>query len=149
MRNQYASELARHRPNELLIARENGYVGTAVRADMRTVDRSNVTRLWEFKIRASYEALGQILVYMAMARRAEEANGNAHLIRGVIAAFDFQPELIYAVERLNLSIELVTLPATLRSDVLHVSKATPIPMIPRRSGLFTPTDTASRQQETP
>jgi hypothetical protein len=94
----------------LLVARENGYAGTAVRADMRTIDRRNIIRLWEFKIRASYEALGQILVYVAMARRAE---GYDQPIRGVIAAFEFQPEIVYTVEGMNLGIELVTLPPVL------------------------------------
>jgi hypothetical protein len=110
IRDYYAEELGQHRPGELLIATENGYAGTAVRADMRTIDRGNVIRLWEFKIRASYEALGQILVYIAMARRAE---GFDRQVRGVIAAFEFQPEIANAIEIMNLSIELVTLPRVL------------------------------------
>lgn len=151
VRDSYAAELARHRPGEWLIARENSFDGTAVRADMRTIDRSNVTRLWEFKISASYEALGQILVYLAMARRAEEAAGNECLIRGVIAAFDFQPEVAYAVERLNLSIELVTLPPALAhaGGIPPCSNTAPIPVIPRQSGLIAPTVAIFNQQETP
>jgi len=129
VRDYYAAHLKQHRPSELLVARENSYAGSAVRADMRTIDRNNVTRLWEFKIRASYEALGQILVYVAMARRAE---GNNQLIRGVIAGFEFQPEIVDTVERLNLGIELVTL-----SPVLALAGGVPtgptlpaIPVIP-------------------
>ncbi|MFI6345050.1 hypothetical protein [Streptomyces sp. NPDC050560] len=105
---------------------------------MRTIDRSDVTRLWEFKIGASYEALGQILVYVAMARRAEEASGNDCLIRGVIAAFDFQPEIAYTVERMNLSIELVTLSPVLAYAGGIPASAEPasLPVIPGQSGLF-------------
>jgi hypothetical protein len=110
IRDYYAAELGQHRPGELLVARENSYAGTAVRADMRTIDRRNVIRLWEFKLRASYDALGQILVYVAMARRAE---GYSQPIRGVIAAFTFQPELVDTIERMNLGIELVWLPPVL------------------------------------
>lgn len=151
VRDYYASELAQHRPGELLIARENSYDGTAVRADMRTIDRSNVTRLWEFKISASYKALGQILVYMAMARRAEEAAGRTCLIRGVIAAFNFQPEIAYAVERLNLSIELVTLSPVLAhaGGIPTFAEPASLPAIPRQSGLLALTDAEPYQQETP
>lgn len=151
VRDYYASELAQHRPGELLIARENSYDGTAVRADMRTIDRSNVTRLWEFKISASYEALGQILVYLAMARRAEEAAGSDCLIRGVIAAFEFQPEIVYTVERLNLSIELVTLPPVLAHAGGIPTDAVPtsLPEIPRQSGLLASTGAEPNQQERP
>ncbi|MFC8412333.1 hypothetical protein [Streptomyces coelicoflavus] len=151
VRDYYASELAQHRPGELLIARENSYDGTAVRGDMRTVDRSNVTRLWEFKISASYEALGQILVYVAMARRAEEAAGNDCLIRGVIAAFNFQPELRYTVERMNLSIELVALPPALAhaGGIPTFAEPTLLPVIPGQSGLLASTGAESSQQETP
>jgi hypothetical protein len=129
VRDYYAEELGQHRPGERLIATENGYAGTAVRADMRTIDRRNVIRLWEFKIRASYEALGQILVYVAMARRAE---GYDRLIRGVIAAFEFQPELVDTVEMMNLGIELVTLPVVLaRAGGIPIGRAvTTIPQIP-------------------
>lgn len=129
IRDYYAAELAQYRPNERLVARENGYTGTQVRADMRTVDRANTVRLWEFKIRASYKALGQILVYVAMARRAE---GYDPLIRGVIAAFDFLPELVDTVERMNLNIELVTLPRVLALAGQIPSDYSPvaIPLIP-------------------
>lgn len=129
IRDYYAAELEQHRPDELLIARENSYAGTAVRADMRTIDRRNIIRLWEFKIRASYTALGQILVYVAMARRAE---GYEPPIRGVIAAFEFQREIIDAVERLNLGIELVSLPPVLAlaGGLPDGLARTPIPPIP-------------------
>ncbi|MFB7472249.1 hypothetical protein [Kitasatospora sp. NPDC056184] len=151
MRDYYASELAQHRPGELLIARENSYDGTAVRADMRTIDRSNVTRLWEFKINASYEALGQILVYVAMARRAEEAAGSECVIRGVIAAFSFQSEIAYTVERLNLSIELVTMPPILAyaGGIPPLAEPRTFPAIPRQSGLLDPTGAKPYKQETP
>lgn len=151
VRDYYASELAQHRPGELLIATENSYEGTAVRADMRTIDRRNITRLWEFKIHASYQALGQILVYLAMARRAEEATGSDCLIRGVIAAFNFQPEIVYTVERLNLSIELVTLPPVLAhaGSIPTLAEPTSLPEIPRQSGLLASTGTKPHRKETP
>lgn len=129
IRDYYAAELKQHRPDELLVAREDTYAGTAVRADMRTIDRRNIIRVWEFKIRASYEALGQVLVYVAMARRAE---GYDRPIRGVIAAFEFQAELVDAVERMNLGIELVRLPPVLAlAGAIPIdSQVTTIPPIP-------------------
>jgi hypothetical protein len=117
IRDYYASELDQHRPGELLIARENSPTGTSVRADMKTIDRNNTIRIWEFKIRAGHSALGQILVYVAMTRRAQamthRTGEHNPLIRGVIAAFDFHPTIIETVETLNLNIELVTLPPVL------------------------------------
>ncbi|MGW4529285.1 hypothetical protein [Amycolatopsis sp. NPDC004378] len=139
VRDCYAAELEQHRPGELLVARENSYAGTAVRADMRTIDRDNVIRLWEFKIRAGYKALGQIQVYVAMARRAE---GYVHLFRGVIAAFEFQSEIVETVEIMNLNIELVTLPSVLARaggiprDTVQVA----IPQIPDPHHIFTCSD---------
>lgn len=147
VRDYYAAELGQHRPGELLIARENSYAGTAVRADMRTIDRRNIIRLWEFKIRASYTALGQILVYVAMARRAE---GHDRPIRGVIAAFEFQPEIVDTVERMNLGIELVSLPPVLAlaGGIPTGPAATTIPSIPVPDVMFTdPCTTDLNQQE--
>ena len=83
---------------------------SATRADMRTVDRENVLREWEFKLYADYRALGQIIQYVALARLAE----NFRVIRGVIAAFEFSPELPKVVEVANLSIELVVIPDWMR-----------------------------------
>jgi hypothetical protein len=74
---------------------------------MRTVDKTQLLREWEFKIHADYRALGQILTYIALARRERDF---ARVVRGVIAAFDFQPEVRLAIEVLNLGIELVILP---------------------------------------
>jgi hypothetical protein len=147
VRDYYAAELDEHRPGELLIARENSYAGTAVRADMRTIDRRNIIRLWEFKIRASYEALGQILVYVAMARRAE---GYDRVIRGVIAAFTFQSEIVDTVERLNLGIELVWLPPvlTLAGAVPVCPALTKVPPIPVPHSTSTdPSSTGLNQEE--
>ena len=146
IRDYYAAELEQHRPGELLVARENSYAGTAVRADMRTIDRSNVIRLWEFKLRAGHEALGQILIYLAMARRAE---GYDQPIRGVIAAFEFMPELIDAVERMNLGLELVRLPRilALAGGVPAGPAVATIPVIPAPDIMFTTPGTAGLQQE--
>ncbi|MGH2559028.1 MAG: hypothetical protein ACRDJH_08185 [Thermomicrobiales bacterium] len=55
------------RPGERLLNNEHSYAGTNVRGDMRTLDSSNLIRIWEFEINASYEGLGQVLTYVAMA----------------------------------------------------------------------------------
>lgn len=78
-----------------------------MRVDLRTVDASNLLREWEFKIVATYEALGQVLVY---AHRAILENPHRQ-VRGVIAAFEFQPELYETVRGFCLNIELVTIPS--------------------------------------
>lgn len=146
IRDYYAAELEQHRPGELLVARENSYAGTAVRADMRTIDRGNVIRLWEFKLRAGHEALGQILIYVAMARRAE---GYDQPIRGVIAAFEFMPELVDAVERMNLGLELVRLPPVLRlaGRIPAGPAVATIPVIPSPDIMFTNSSTAALDQK--
>lgn len=107
IRDCFAKSLRDLRPNERLIATESVYEGTCTRVDMRTVDKFNVLREWEFKIDAGYSALGQILTYLAMARLRDNFQSR---ITGVIAAFDFHPELARVIEVMNLGIELVTIP---------------------------------------
>lgn len=107
IRNLFAESFAELRSDERVIATEHRCGATSIRADLRTVDKNNVLREWEFKIRASYEALGQILTYVAMARQRENFT---RTIRGVIAAFEFQPEIKDAIEIMNLGIELVSIP---------------------------------------
>jgi hypothetical protein len=63
---------------------------------------------------AGHHALGQILTYVAHARAERDDRGRQ--IRGVIAAFDFDDDLPFVIETMNLGIELVTLPSFLRSD---------------------------------
>ena len=74
---------------------------------MRTIDDAGLLREWEFKIRADYRTLGQILLYVALARRERQFE---RPIRGVIAAFTIPDELRIAAEVLNLSVEFVTIP---------------------------------------
>ncbi|MGD6894271.1 hypothetical protein [Bacillus infantis] len=107
IRDSFANQLCDFRENERLIGSEQWYQGSRVRVDMRTIDKYDVIREWEFKIFAGYEALGQILTYVSLARR----NSNfERKIQGVIAAFDFQEEVRDAIEIMNLGIELVTIP---------------------------------------
>ena len=107
IRDYFAKSLTEFRPNERLIATESVYQGTCTRVDMRTIDKFNVIREWEFKIHASYSALGQVQTYLAMARLRDNFRNR---ITGVIAAFEFHPELVKVIEVLNLGIELVRIP---------------------------------------
>jgi hypothetical protein len=111
IRDLYAARLAEFRPQERLLKTENTFAGSRLRADMRTVDSRNVLRIWEFKIVASYEGLGQVLTYLALERLATNFQRE---VQGVLAAFSIQTEVRAAVDVLNLGIELVELPAKLR-----------------------------------
>jgi RecB family endonuclease NucS len=96
---------------------------------MRTVDSENVLRVWEFKIVASYDGLGQILSYLALERRATDFGRR---VEGVLAAFSIQPEIRTAIDVLNLGIELVEVPTKLRlaGDVPAITSYIPVPDIP-------------------
>jgi hypothetical protein len=114
IRNAYAACLADERPGELLLKTEHEYeteAGRTLRGDMKTLDEHDVLRIWEFKICADYSALGQILVYVALARKKLAFQ---RIVRGVIAAFQFPPEVAETIELLNLNIERVDLPAKYR-----------------------------------
>lgn len=110
VRDYFAKNLGRMRPHEHLAKREQGYVASRLRADMRTVDMQEVVREWEFKLHADYRVLGQILTYVALARK--ELGFRA--VRGVVAAFSFSDEVALANEVMNLNLELVTLPDWMR-----------------------------------
>ena len=125
VRDAYADGLSDHRLGEVLARTEQGYEGTLLRADMRTIDKSDLIREWEFKIFADYKALGQILQYVALARRAE----NFRPIRGVIAAFNFAPEMIVANEVMNLNLEFVVLPSWLRRSGFVIGA--PLQILPK------------------
>jgi hypothetical protein len=128
VRDLYAARLVEFRPLEKLLKTENTFAGSRVRADMRTVDSGNVLRIWEFKIAASYQGLGQVLAYLAMERL--ETNFR-RVVRGVLAAFSFQSEVRAAVDVLNLGIELVELPVKLRlAGGIPVIAGSPVPDIP-------------------
>jgi hypothetical protein len=114
IRDAYAASLAHERPHEHLLSLEHTYGDAAIRSirgDMKTVDPNNVLHIWEFKIEAGYSGLGQILAYVAMARKAV---GFEKRVRGVLAAFAFQPEITEAIELLNLGIEAVEIPPKYR-----------------------------------
>lgn len=127
VRDQYAARLDEFRPGELLIKTEHALPPSLLRGDMRTVDEHDRIRIWEFKIRAGYDGLGQILTYVALAR--QELSFSRPVL-GVLAAFEFLPELARAIEVLNLGIETVVLPAKLRHAGLAPSAHTPTP-VPR------------------
>ncbi|WP_344176347.1 hypothetical protein [Kribbella lupini] len=118
-----------------MLKTEYTYSGSRVRADMRTVDRHDVLRLWEFKIHGNYAGLGQALTYLALAR---EELGFDRVVRGVLAAFDIQPEVRRAVEILNLGIELVIIPEKLRlaGGVPGIAAPVAVPQIPQLPNFF-------------
>jgi hypothetical protein len=127
IRDCYANDLQRYRPSEFEVTREAiPGVLSRKRADLVTVDRDRRLRVWEFKLRAAAASLGQVLVYLALCRRHYDAE---RVVRPVLAAAEFDPDLTYAVEALNLGVELVPLPAA----VLNAGKvpfATPDPSVP-------------------
>lgn len=128
IRDSFADRLATLRPHERLLKTEVQYDQSRIRADMRTVDEHEVWREWEFKVHADYTALGQVLIYVAMAREAHSFRP----VRGVIAALTFQPELVRAVEIMNLNLELVTIPPWL-------SNAGRVPVAaPPSTGIYVP-----------
>lgn len=110
IRNAFAGDFRTQRPSERVLSRETRYKATGLRADLRSVDRSGLIREWEFKINADHYVLGQILTYVAHARREM----NFRPVRGVIAAFTFSEDLRMAIEVMNLNIELVLVPPWLR-----------------------------------
>jgi hypothetical protein len=129
IRDRYALGISDLRPGERLLDVEHAEAGSSIRSDMRTIDVDGVLRIWEFKIRGSYQGLGQVLTYVASARRAARF---ATPVRGVLAAFAFHPEVVAAVEMLNLGIELVLIPETLRraGGLLAPTGSVAAPVIP-------------------
>jgi hypothetical protein len=129
IRDAYASRLREFRPTERLWKTEHTYPPSLLRGDMRTVDELNKIRIWEFKIKAGFDGLGQILTYVALARL--ELNF-ARPVLGVLATFEAPVELLTTIEVLNLSLEVVVLPEQLRhaGRVPPRAATTPIPDIP-------------------
>ncbi len=111
IRNYFSQNVTRLRPGERVLDTEHSYPGNRLRVDMRTIDVYNCIREWEFKISAEYSALGQILTYVALARQRYQFH---RTVRGVIAAFTFMPEIVTCVEVMNLGIELVTIPSSMK-----------------------------------
>ncbi|WDZ84715.1 hypothetical protein [Micromonospora cathayae] len=137
IRDLYASRLREFRPDERLLQTEHTYEESKVRGDMRTIDRVDTIRIWEFKINAGYEGLGQILTYLALARKDLAFKRQ---VRGVLAAFHIQPEVALAIEVLNLGIEVVMLPEKMRlaGAIPRVREPLLLPQIPELSALLPP-----------
>ena len=122
IRDAYSKDLNTLRPKERLLKNATRFAHTRLIADMSTTDESGTLRVWEFKIFASYESLGQALVYLAqkrldhVIRHAEQVTqGKIRDIRAVLAAFEFQPEVEIATAILNLGVELVRIPKKYRA----------------------------------
>ena len=138
----YAARLPELREGEVLIASSRRFDCCDLIADMATVDPANTIRIWEFKIRADYKSLGQIVTYLALARYEEVITKwvptqNPRRLVGVLAAFEFQPEIMLANVVMNLGIECVLIPPFLRSSG-SVPSAVPkphTPIIPRTPSL--------------
>ena len=117
IRDAFSRDLTTLRPKERLIKNATRFTHTSLIADMSTTDEAGTIRVWEVKIMASYESLGQVLVYLAQKRldyvvqhSSQVVQGKMKDIRGVLAAFAFQPEVEVAVAILNLGVELVRSP---------------------------------------
>ena len=133
IRDFYSEQMPKLRPAELVVMREATFQNWPLRADLRTVDQSNVLREWEFKLRADYSSLGQILTYTALIR--EQLNFERD-VQGVIAAFEIPEHLVKAIRINNLNIEMVVLPpwmAQAGNIPILASNASPVdvPRIPR------------------
>jgi hypothetical protein len=129
----YAERLADQRPLEKLMSHGYRFDSCGLIADMATIDKSDVMRIWEFKIDADYRSLGQIITYIAHARYEELmrwAPPSPHKrIVGVLAAFTFQPEVLLANVVMNCGIEIVVIPPFLR-NAGDVPPAMPRPHVP-------------------
>jgi len=139
IRDAYSRDLPNLRPRERLVRNATRFDHTALIADMSTTDESGTLRIWEFKIVASYDSLGQVLVYLAqkrldhLIRHANEVvKGKTRDIRAVLAAFDIRPEVEIAVTILNLGVELVRIPKKYMAagDVPKGVRPTDTPTIP-------------------
>jgi len=139
IRDAFSKDLATLRPKEKLLKNATRFAHTSLIADMSTTDEAGSIRVWEFKIIASYESLGQVLIYLAQKRLdhvVQNANqvvqGKIKDIRGVLAAFEFRPEVEIAVAILNLGVELVRIPRKYMAagDVPSGITRTDIPTIP-------------------
>jgi hypothetical protein len=139
IRDAYSRDLPTLRPKERLVKNATRFDHTTLIADMSTTDESGTLRIWEFKIVASYDSLGQVLVYLAqkrldhLIRHANEVvKGKTRDIRAVLAAFEIQPEVEIAVTILNLGVELVRIPKKYMAagDVPRGVRPTDTPTIP-------------------
>ena len=137
IRDVYAKTLSTIRPAEKVVTTATRFKYSPLIADMLTTDTNNVLRVWEFKIIATYESLGQVLVYLAHKRldsildnAAQAKHGSFKNIRAVLAAFEFRPEVEVANAVLNLGIELVVIPKKY-AGAGYVPSGTPQATTPR------------------
>jgi hypothetical protein len=129
VRDYFVARLKRMCPSQHPIATEQRYAGCGLRADLRTIDHADLLREWEFKLHADYRAIGQILAYVALARKELAFRP----VRGVIAAFSFSPEVPLTNEVMNLGLELITIPEWMRAAgglPLRETAHPPLPIIP-------------------
>jgi len=146
VRDAYAGRLSEFRPDERLWKAEHTYPPSMLRGDMRTVDQLNRVRIWEFKIKAGFDGLGQILTYVALARLETHFS---RPVLGVLAAFEFPGELLTAIEVLNLGIEAVRLPEQLRlaGTVPSTAASVLVPRIPLLSATPAPAGATDARED--
>lgn len=141
IRNAFAADFSMQRPLERVMSKETRYKVTALRADLRSIDQRGLIREWEFKIDADHYVLGQILTYVAHARKEL----NFRPVRGVIAAFTFSADLQMAIEVMNLNIELVFIPLWLRNAGKNPALGAKPVSIPSIPAIATSTVSATRR----
>ena len=118
VRDLFATRMSEFRPGELLIGTEACFAASNRRADLKSVDVANVLRLYEFKLIASPAAIGQVLTYVHL---KQHERGYATDVRGVLAAYRFEHDVIETIRAMHLPIEIVTLPA-------HLARAGGVPI---------------------
>lgn len=118
IRDLFARRMHEFRPGEILISTESSFPSSNRRADLKSVDVRNVLRLYEFKLIATPAAVGQALTYINL---EQQAVGYDREVRGVLAAFRFEPDVIPTIRAMHLPIEVVTLPP-------HLARAGGVPL---------------------
>lgn len=126
LRDKFAAKLQYFRPNEKLLSKEaiNEF---GLRTDMETVDVNNTIRIWEFKLRADYSAIGQIIVYTNLKRLESHANRQ---IVGVIAAVEIPEYVEKSINACGLAIEFVKIPRSVSGLKKHLLDSNIKLMIP-------------------
>jgi hypothetical protein len=118
VRDLYATRMSEFRPGEVLIGTETCFAASNRRADLKSVDAANILRLYEFKLVAGPAAIGQVLTYVHL---EQHELGYGRDIRGVLAAFRFEPDVIETIRAMHLPIEIVMLPP-------HLARAGGVPI---------------------
>ena len=74
---------------------------TGRRTDLKTIDEFDNVFLWEFKIHANSETIGQLLNYISTYKHEIKFE---NYVYGYIAAFSFDPDLTLSLKSLSLPI---------------------------------------------